>query len=510
MGEMRHQTSPTCACTAPLRGGRACDDPGFEPWREIVRGANDARYVGASSEGKAQKRREIQRSLARYTGGEVCDHSEAPIGKESSPGRTRSTGGDANLRLRRGVGEIERERRACGWRRHATRYDEERPWFGQTISQAFTKILNALTAKEFSLLVLDNFQTPQWETRGKVEEFLSFLGDLPRLALLVRAILTVLNPWLIIMTAASLMKLEDIRLGLWDARSTAHRATTDFEFSKCTGNLFIAWAFRLLGDISRATKSPAYYYRLRWMSSLGWMFTRGEATALWAFRHCEAARGMSRSRGYLRSPDFIQYSRIGEMGEYFFLGEVKATTRSKTFIMSSSAPFACTTPTWTPVVSLADPGYNPLRLAQSNGGDTFFLTNFSTIGSIKVAPYWVDESFTNSTDQAFQYLPMDHFTLTTGAWKAGFVHVAVLIRANWMSTNHAGDFSMPSNEFYIASSSPCVGLQSGNSTTSGGSPSASDGTTSPPSGALSSVRMPFAGLYVLALSLVAGSTPLFA
>ncbi|KAJ7479064.1 hypothetical protein FB451DRAFT_1365641 [Mycena latifolia] len=207
------------------------------------------------------------------------------------------------------------------------------------------------------------------------------------------------------------------------------------------------------------------------------------------------------------------------------------TTRSKTFIMSSSAPFACTTPTWTLVVSLADPGYNPLRLAQPNGGDTFFLTNLSTIGSITVAPYWVDESFTfgkipqmtmeivksgtgqsagavtlNSTDRAFQYLPMDHFTLTAGAWKAG----AAQIRANWTSTNHAGDFSTLSDEFYIASSSPCVGLQSGNSTTSGGSPSASGGTISPPSGALSSVRMQFAGLYVLALSLVAGTTLLFA
>ncbi|KAJ7127965.1 hypothetical protein C8R44DRAFT_101299 [Mycena epipterygia] len=202
------------------------------------------------------------------------------------------------------------------------------------------------------------------------------------------------------------------------------------------------------------------------------------------------------------------------------------TFRSKTFTLSSGAPFACTTPTWTPVVSLADPGYSPLRLGQPNGGDTFFLTNLSTIGTIQVSPYWVDESFTfgkiplmtmelvesgtgksagsvtiNDTTQADQFLPVSSFTLSAGAWK---------VRTNFTSTNHGGNFVTLSDEFYIASSAPCVGLQGGNSTTSGSSPSTSSGSSSKPSGGLNTVSVPFARLFVLALSLVAGATAVLA
>ncbi|KAJ7476647.1 P-loop containing nucleoside triphosphate hydrolase protein, partial [Mycena latifolia] len=49
------------------------------------------------------------------------------------------------------------------------------------------KIIKFLSATQSCLLVLDNFETP-WEppeTRGKVEEFLALLGDLPQVALLV-------------------------------------------------------------------------------------------------------------------------------------------------------------------------------------------------------------------------------------------------------------------------------------------------------------------------------------
>ncbi|KAJ7703661.1 hypothetical protein B0H17DRAFT_1127274 [Mycena rosella] len=106
------------------------------------------------------------------------------------------------------------------------------------------------------------------------------------------------------------------------------------------------------------------------------------------------------------------------------------TFRSKTFIMSSSAPFACTTPTWTPVVGLADPGYKPLRLAEPNGRNTF-LTNLSTIGTITVrkAPLMTMELLESATgksagsvtlnDTTQAYLPVSSFNLTPDAWKAG-------------------------------------------------------------------------------------------
>lgn len=51
---------------------------------------------------------------------------------------------------------------------------------------------------------------------------------------------------------ASLRKLGDIRLGLCDTQSTIRWATTYFAFAKSSGSvLFVAWAFRLLGDIAR-------------------------------------------------------------------------------------------------------------------------------------------------------------------------------------------------------------------------------------------------------------------
>ncbi|KAJ7476646.1 hypothetical protein FB451DRAFT_1460921 [Mycena latifolia] len=53
--------------------------------------------------------------------------------------------------------------------------------------------------------------------------------------------------------AASLRKLGDITLGLCDLDSTTCWATTYLAFSKSKGSvLLVAWALRLLGDISRA------------------------------------------------------------------------------------------------------------------------------------------------------------------------------------------------------------------------------------------------------------------
>jgi ABC-type lipopolysaccharide export system ATPase subunit len=60
---------------------------------------------------------------------------------------------------------------------------------GKLTAKLSQSIFKYLSSKKNCLLVLDNFETP-WEpreTRAKVEEFLSLLGDLRKVALLVRA-----------------------------------------------------------------------------------------------------------------------------------------------------------------------------------------------------------------------------------------------------------------------------------------------------------------------------------
>ncbi|KAF7341908.1 hypothetical protein MSAN_02046500 [Mycena sanguinolenta] len=203
---------------------------------------------------------------------------------------------------------------------------------------------------------------------------------------------------------------------------------------------------------------------------------------------------------------------------------------SKSWILSQPAPFACTTPTFTPVVSVSDPNYSPLQLGEPLAGTVYWLSNISTVGTITVAPSFIDESFfggtnipqmtmevvkspslesvgsvvLNSTSQAYVGLPIDRFQLSAGAFK---------IRANFTDKNHAGNFTALSDEFYIASSGPCVGLQSGTSTTGGGSSSnnsSGSGTTGKTGAALSGKAVPVGGLCVLLLSLVAGAVAVLA
>ncbi|KAF8143656.1 hypothetical protein K438DRAFT_1945762 [Mycena galopus ATCC 62051] len=88
----------------------------------------------------------------------------------------------------------------------------------------------------------------------------------------------------------------------------------------------------------------------------------------------------------------------------------------------------------------------------------------------------------NSTANGLVSLPMDNFKLAAGAFK---------LRANFTDKNHAWNFASLSDEFYIVTESPCVGLQSGNSTASGGDPASSaTGTAS----ALSNRTTSFTGL----------------
>ncbi|KAF7358450.1 hypothetical protein MVEN_00895500 [Mycena venus] len=204
------------------------------------------------------------------------------------------------------------------------------------------------------------------------------------------------------------------------------------------------------------------------------------------------------------------------------------TARSKTWILSHPDPFLCTIPSFTPVPSVTDPNFSPLQLGQPPAGFMYYLNNISQVGSIAVAPSWVDESFgggtsinqmtmevvksgtlesvgsvvLNSTQQAFQALPVDKFQLVAGAFR---------IRANFTDKNHAGNFVTLSDEFYIASQGPCVGLQSGNSTTSGGGSGSSGNPSQTPKGAaLSGSTIPVTGLFVLFLSLLAGAATVLA
>ncbi|KAJ6570809.1 hypothetical protein DFH09DRAFT_1462714 [Mycena vulgaris] len=129
---------------------------------------------------------------------------------------------------------------------------------------------------------------------------------------------------------------------------------------------------------------------------------------------------------------------LGQLGT--FVSNI--TFHSKTFIMSTGPPFPCTTPTWTPV---------PPPPGGAEWGDTLWLTNLSSIGTIQVTPYWVDHSFIgsdktpmimelvqsgtgksagsatlNGSIGAFEFLPVDFFpNLTPGAWKAGATGISV-------------------------------------------------------------------------------------
>ncbi|KAJ6460317.1 hypothetical protein C8R45DRAFT_1029907 [Mycena sanguinolenta] len=195
---------------------------------------------------------------------------------------------------------------------------------------------------------------------------------------------------------------------------------------------------------------------------------------------------------------------------------------SKPWVLSQPAdPFLCTVPTFTPVVSVTDPNYSPIRIGQPLAGTMYYLNNISTLGLILVTANYVDGSFGQETSPATMDvvksgslesvgsvvlngsilqvagLPIDKFKLTAGAFK---------VRATFTDSNHSGNFTSLSDEFYIASQGPCVGLQSGTSTTGGGGGSNSSSPSTGKTGAALTVNaVPFRGLFVLFISLVAAA-----
>ncbi|KAJ7739426.1 hypothetical protein DFH07DRAFT_965712 [Mycena maculata] len=192
-----------------------------------------------------------------------------------------------------------------------------------------------------------------------------------------------------------------------------------------------------------------------------------------------------------------------------------ATTRTPTFSVAAAASsaFPCATPAFTPVRSLSDPAYAPVRVTGPTEGsvvplvstsiaggeqtwdhlidvgfmpmdtDTYYdgpllvyapvglsleLVNSDTGASAGVVhearAFYFENSFTWSDANGGNFMDVSNFTISPGGW---------MIRANytWMT----GKISTLSSVFYIASALPCVGI--GNSTTPG---SASTGTGASP------------------------------
>ncbi|KAJ7896863.1 hypothetical protein B0H13DRAFT_1884931 [Mycena leptocephala] len=174
----------------------------------------------------------------------------------------------------------------------------------------------------------------------------------------------------------------------------------------------------------------------------------------------------------------------------------KTTTRSNTFTFNGSdLPGLCGNIPWTPVRSVTDPTYNPLRIITPIGGSsianglvsTFEMVNTQTgfsAGVQKIAPLDFDGE---------PVLPYDtsHLTLDPGSW---------MFRANFTSpsAHNPGSFVAYSDEFFITlanqTQAPCV-ANSTSSPSGPGSTSAPAGTasTSAPAGAASTPSSPSSG-----------------
>ncbi|KAJ6579133.1 hypothetical protein DFH09DRAFT_1360973 [Mycena vulgaris] len=199
-----------------------------------------------------------------------------------------------------------------------------------------------------------------------------------------------------------------------------------------------------------------------------------------------------------------------------------ATARTPTFsVVPASTAFPCATPTFTPVRSLSDPAYAPVRVAGPQEGSVMFMQNPTALNpnwdrliSVDFVPmdwfsYYEYQEFeapvglslelvntaTGGSAGVFKqkaftwlninsggnFMDVSNFTLSPGAWK---------IRANYTWLSAA--ISTLSDEFYIASEPPCGGI--------GNNPSSPSGT--PSAGASSSdkvMHLPGWGWQVLAL-----------
>ncbi|KAF7346832.1 hypothetical protein MSAN_01822300 [Mycena sanguinolenta] len=176
-------------------------------------------------------------------------------------------------------------------------------------------------------------------------------------------------------------------------------------------------------------------------------------------------------------------------------------TNSRTFNISLVTSYQCETPTFTPVTSISDVTYSPLRLVTPMAGAVFprNILN-SNFGNITGSLYIVDGSFNTESINAtlelvslgtgfttpVQQVPQTAIDTRSTMYSTSKITLApgtTKLRMNFTDSteNGAPCLTSLSDEFYIAIDSPCVGLSSG---TSASAASASS-TTSPPSSALS-------------------------
>ncbi|KAJ7655973.1 hypothetical protein DFH06DRAFT_1199873 [Mycena polygramma] len=174
------------------------------------------------------------------------------------------------------------------------------------------------------------------------------------------------------------------------------------------------------------------------------------------------------------------------------------TTRSRTFNITLGNAFQCETPAFIPVRNILDPAYSPLRVATPAGGTIFLLDSLgSRLANISSMLYVVDASFNTTSTNAelelvniatggstvAQQIPQadivarrvsyltENITFAPGMWK---------LRMNFTDPRgpdtNLKSLSTVSDEFYIITDFPCVGLSSANSTSA--LPSASSTGTS--------------------------------
>ncbi|KAJ7914592.1 hypothetical protein B0H13DRAFT_2002127 [Mycena leptocephala] len=168
----------------------------------------------------------------------------------------------------------------------------------------------------------------------------------------------------------------------------------------------------------------------------------------------------------------------------------EGTTSLDTIVAYSAAinitlsnSYQCATPAFTPVRSVFDPGYSPLRLAMPAAGavflqNTLHLEHGNITGTLSIVNASSDTSNINATlelvsmgtgaSTAVQQVPQPqidermvvystkNITLTPGTWK---------LRMNFTDPTAEGRarLSSLSDEFYVVLAMPCVGLP-GNST----------------------------------------------
>ncbi|KAJ7215596.1 hypothetical protein GGX14DRAFT_608666 [Mycena pura] len=192
---------------------------------------------------------------------------------------------------------------------------------------------------------------------------------------------------------------------------------------------------------------------------------------------------------------------------------------SPTFNITLASVFQCDVPSFTPVRSVRDPGYAPLRVVVPAGGTVFLQTDLQgAAGDILGQYFFFDSEWPQTTDlnatvelvnSATEFDPgaqsapelglifgaiafdTHNASVTPGAWK---------MRLNFTSSggHSPGSFSALSDEFYVAQQAPCVGLRvpaASESSTAGtdaatgpSAPAAGPATTTGPSAPAAPIR----------------------